>query len=143
MSSKAWFDKGLRFECTLCGNCCRNHGAYTYVYLAEADVEAIAVHLRLSRAAFLERYCRLEDGWVSLRMDEPQCPFLEESNRCAIYPVRPKQCKTWPFWDENLKRAAWEGPVKECCPGIGKGPLHSPEEIERSARETEEWYDEE
>lgn len=141
MNSKAWYGKGLRFSCTQCGNCCRNHGDYTYVYLAEHDVEAIARHLGLSRRRFLERYCSREDGWVTLRMDAPACPFLQEDNRCGIYPVRPKQCATWPFWEENLERSAWEGPVQECCPGIGRGPLVPAEEVERIARETEEWYD--
>lgn len=141
MSSKSWYAKGLRFSCTQCGNCCRNHGDYTYVYLAERDVEAIANHLGLPRRQFLERYCREEDGWVSLRMDAPACPFLLEDNRCGIYPVRPKQCATWPFWEENLERSVWEGAVQECCPGIGRGPLVPADEVERSARETEEWYD--
>jgi len=31
--------------------------------------------------------------------------------------------------------------VRERCPGIGQGRLHSAEEIERLARETEEWYE--
>ena len=141
MPHKPWYSKGLRFACTQCGNCCRNHGAYAYVYLAEADVRAIARHLKLSRARFLERYCKREDGWVTLRMDAPACPFLQADNRCGIYPVRPKQCATWPFWVENLKRAAWEGPVKDCCPGIGKGELRSAEEVARIARENEEWYE--
>ena len=138
MSPKPWYHKGLRFECTGCGNCCRNHGDYSYVYLAEADVRAIAAHLGLEREAFLERYCQEEDGWISLRMDRPACPFLTEANRCAIYPVRPKQCVAWPFWKENLERATWEGPVKECCPGIGSGPLHTAQEIERIADELED-----
>jgi Fe-S-cluster containining protein len=141
MSPKPWYHKGLRFECTGCGNCCRNHGDYSYVYLAEADVRAIAAHLGLERAAFLERYCQEEDGWISLRMDRPACPFLTEANRCSIYPVRPKQCVAWPFWTENLERATWEGQVKECCPGIGSGQLHTQEEVERIARELEEWND--
>lgn len=139
MSSKPWYESGLRFGCTRCGNCCRNHGDYTYVYLAEADVSAIAQHLGLAPAAFLERYCREEGGWVSLRMDEPACPFLEAGNTCAIYPVRPKQCATWPFWKENLSRAAWAEIAKD-CPGIGKGELHPRAEVERVARETAEWY---
>lgn len=138
---KPWYHKGLRFSCTQCGNCCRNHGDYTYVYLAEADVLAIAGHLGLTRQAFLEAWCREEDGWITLRMDDPACPFLEEDNRCGIYPVRPKQCATWPFWNENLRRATWEGPVKDCCPGIGKGPLVDAETVERIAAETEAWYE--
>ena len=81
------------------------------------------------------------DGWVTLQMAEEACRFLREDHTCAIYPVRPKQCATWPFWEENLERERWEGPVRERCPGIGQGRLHSAEEIERLARETEEWYE--
>ena len=38
-------------------------------------------------------------------------------------------------------RARWEGPVSEICPGIGEGPLVPRDEIERQARETEDWYE--
>jgi len=141
MAHKPWYENGLRFSCTRCGNCCRNHGAYTYVYLAPRDVSAIARHLGLGEGAFVARYCQVEDGWTSLRMDSPACPFLEPGNTCAIYPVRPKQCATWPFWKENLARSTWEGEVKADCPGIDEGELHPREEIERIARETEEWYE--
>lgn len=141
MPSKPWYSKGLRFSCTCCGNCCRNHGDYAFVYLARHDVAAIAGFLGLPEARFLAEYCQRAEGWVTLRMDEPACPFLQEDNRCAIYPVRPKQCATWPFWEENLERATWEGPVAECCPGIGHGPLVSAAEAERIARETEDWYE--
>lgn len=142
MSSKPWYQNGLRFSCTRCGNCCRNHGDYTYVYLTDKDVSAIALHLGLTETEFLQTYCQSEGGWVSLRMDAPACPFLGEGNACGIYPVRPKQCATWPFWKENLRRATWEGEVKADCPGIGRGELHSREEIERIAGETAEWYGE-
>ena len=140
MSHKPWYQNGLRFQCTTCGNCCRNHGEYAFVYLVDADVAAIAAHLGLERKVFLERFCQRVDGWITLRMDQPACQFLAADNRCSIYPVRPKQCATWPFWKENLERATWEGPVKACCPGIGQGPLHFAEEVDRSAQETEDWY---
>ena len=96
MPSKPWYHKGLRFECTQCGNCCRNHGQYTYVYVTEPEIQAIAGHLGLTRGTFLRDLCTREEGssW-SLRMDEPACPFLGEDNRCGIYPVRPMQCRTW------------------------------------------------
>ena len=143
MEDKPWYDKGLRFSCQRSGNCCKTHGEYAYIYLAEDDVVAIASHLQLSTAEFLTRHCTEEDGYTLLRIDSPECPFLEEGHRCGIYPVRPKQCATWPFWQENLDdRARWEGPVRDCCPGIGQGDLHSREEVERLARETEEWYEE-
>lgn len=141
MTRKPWYSKGLRFECTQCGDCCRNHGDYTHVYLVEREVQALARHLSISREAFLERYCEEDDGWLTLRMDAPACPFLGEDSRCEVYPVRPRQCATWPFWTENLERETWEGSVTACCPGIGRGPLHPAEEIERSARETDAWYE--
>lgn len=142
MSLKPFYTDGLRFECTQCGNCCRIHGRYAYVYLIEKDVAALATYLGLSEEEFLERYCQQEDGWTVVRMDEPACPFLTADNRCSVYPVRPKQCATWPFWEENLTREAWEGPVQDCCPGIGRGELVPAEEVLRIARETEEYYEE-
>ena len=141
MASNRWYSKGLRFGCTRCGNCCRNHGDYTHVYLTQRDVTAISGHLDLSEARFLEDYCEERDGWVTLRMDRPACPFLGGDNTCGIYPVRPKQCATWPFWKENLDRATWEGPVRTTCPGLGTGRLYSAEEIETIAEETEAWYE--
>ena len=142
MSAKPWYANGLQFECTQCGNCCRNHGEYTYVYLAPADVVAIAGHLELAPRRFVDEYCKVEDGWVTLRMDAPACRFLMEDNRCAIYPVRPKQCATWPFWKENLDQKTWSGAVKDCCPGVDEGPVTPAAEVERIAAETEAWYGE-
>ena len=140
MSSKPWYDKGLRFECTKCGACCKNHGDYAFVYLTEHDLREIPRFLGLSRGEFVERYCTMDEDWVVLRMDQPACAFLDEQNRCQIYPVRPKQCASWPFWSENLERSTWEGPIQDCCPGIGKGPLTPAAEVERIARETDEFY---
>ena len=141
MESKPWYAKGLRFECSQCGNCCKNHGAYTYVNLSPADTRRIAAHLGLSRTDFLREHCELEPGFFPhLRNDGEACRFLTAEGRCRIYPVRPVQCATWPFWRENLERETWDGPVRTCCPGIGQGPTHSAEEIERRADETERCY---
>jgi len=143
MESKPWYHKGLRFSCTQCGNCCRNHGEYAFVYLAAADVEAMSAELGLSPAEFYRRHCEEDGPYTVLRMDKPQCPFLEEDNRCAVYAARPKQCRTWPFWEENLEREAWEGPVAECCPGIDRGKLYSAAKVRELAEETEAWYEDE
>lgn len=141
MPSKPWYHDGLRFECQRTGNCCRTHGEYAYVYLAKADVTAIAGHLGLSEAVFLADHCAQEDGYTILHIDQPACPFLGADSACGIYEVRPKQCASWPFWDETLRdEQRWNGPVKDCCPGIGRGRLHTQEEIERTACETEQWY---
>ncbi len=138
--SKPWYHKGLKFTCTMCGNCCKNRGAYAFVYLMPSEVRAIAAHLGLSKKEFLARHCSSQDGAVTLRTDSPACAFLGPDNRCGIYPVRPVQCRTWPFWRENLERAVWDEEVRADCPGAGRGELHSMEEIERTATEDARFY---
>ena len=134
-----WYAAGLHFECVEFGNCCRSHGDYEYVYLADFDVDAISQYLGLSRFDFLTRFCAAEDGWTYLRNQGSACVFLEKG-RCEIYPVRPKQCSTWPFWTENLEQEVWEGAVTACCPGIGQGRRYTAEEISGIARERDDWY---
>ncbi len=142
MADSRWYAAGLRFECTQCGNCCRNHGEYHYVHLTQIELDQIPKFLGISRRDFLKRYCTKEPhSFVTLRMDTPACPFLNEKQQCSIYPVRPMQCRTWPFWEHNLTEAQWNGPVKDCCPGIGKGTLYPADEVDRIARETERWFD--
>jgi hypothetical protein len=136
-----WYDKGLAFECRGCGACCRTHGEHAYVYLTDADAAAIAAHLGLAEAEFRARFCQADaDGDLCLLIAPGDCPLLDESGRCRAYPVRPKQCATWPFWTENLDAATWYKVVKPCCPGAGRGRVYSREEIEAIARERDEWY---
>ena len=44
---------------------------------------------------------------------------------CSIYADRPAQCRTWPFWPENLtSRSTWEAVKRRTpCPGMGNGTL--------------------
>lgn len=142
MTDKPWYSKGLRFECQRCGRCCTRHGEHSFVYLSETEATAIAGHLGLTDLEFRERYCEVVEGWLTLRTDSPACPFLGEGNTCKVYEVRPVQCSTWPFWTENLKRAEWEGPLAELCPGVGKGPLHPQAEIDARVQANEVWQDE-
>jgi len=141
MRREPWYAAGLKFECQGCGACCKTHGEYAYVYVTRRDVAAISEHLGISGQAFLETYCTVdEEGWTHLTMTPDDCPLLGDNNRCRAYPVRPKQCATWPFWTENLAPEAWHGPVRECCPGVGRGRRHTVEEIRRIARERDRWY---
>ncbi len=123
-ASKPWYAEGLRFECQPdCGNCCVNHGDYDYVYFDGDDLQQLARFLKLTVAEFEERYTELDEGHRVLRMDQPACPFLE-GTRCTVYPVRPTQCRTFPFWDNNLAtRASWKR-LRQFCPGIDRGATH-------------------
>ncbi len=141
MTPKPWYHKGLRFECTQCGQCCASNGEYEYLYLSDHDVAALAAQLGEDEATFRAQRCELEEGYTVLHTPGETCPFLGADRRCQVYAARPMQCRTWPFWQENLKQERWQGPVKAICPGIGKGPLYSAAEVERIARENEEWYE--
>ena len=60
------------------------------------------------------------------------CVFLDaETRKCTVYEDRPRQCRTWPFWNSNLKSPeAWQQTC-EVCPGSGHGKLYSIETIDR------------
>jgi len=129
--SPPWYADGLFFRCKPgCGACCTDHDEYAYLYLEEGDVERLARFLGWSAERFRRRHTALDDGRVVLAMSGPDCPFLR-GLRCAVYPVRPVQCRTFPFWRENLGSPAEWRQLLEFCPGIDAGDHHDLEAIER------------
>lgn len=128
--SQVWYQNGLRFECTQCGNCCT--GAPGFVWVDEAELTAIAAFLGEDREETRARFTRLQGQRRSLREHaNGDCVFLTEKRGCAIYPVRPRQCRTWPFWESNLETPAdWQRTCRT-CPGSGQGELIPVEEITR------------
>jgi len=136
-----WYESGLPFSCTACGNCCRSRGEYSHVYLREEEVAAIADHLGVDRVEFVRTQVVVEDGWITLLPGRDRCQFLDDAGRCTVYPVRPVQCRTWPFWDINLERRVWEEEVNAVCPGSRDGTIHDADRVDAIARATEDWYE--
>ena len=60
--------------------------------------------------------------------------FDPKTRKCRVYQARPRQCRTWPFWDSNLKSAEAWAATCEVCPGSGSGRLFSIDEIEKQRR---------
>ena len=88
-------------------------------------MQAIADHRGISIGEMKVTFTRLYGGRVSLReYANGDCIFLDgASRRCSIYPVRPAQCRTWPFWNSNLESPeAWRE-AQSGCPGMGRGDL--------------------
>jgi Fe-S-cluster containining protein len=127
MASRSYFfDKGIRFECLKCGGCC--NGEPGVIYVSETEITDIAEYTLIERDIFVERCLYLiEESYSIKETDDGRCIFYE--NGCSIYPVRPLQCSTFPFWFQNMRsEESWESALLR-CPGIGKGPLFSKEAI--------------
>jgi Fe-S-cluster containining protein len=123
-----FYAEGLRFTCQQCHNCCRGPQP-GWVYPSKKEILSIARSLGMSVDRFRKEYLvRDGDGEVSLRIQaNGDCVFWNEG--CAIYPVRPRQCRTYPFWAENLESAESWASVLETCHGAGRGRLYRLEEI--------------
>jgi Fe-S-cluster containining protein len=151
-----WYGGGLRFTCTQCGNCCT--GGPGYVWISNVEIQRLADHLKLTTRQVIRKYLRKIGSRYSLKENrnargEYDCIFLTEEKRaprngeqivytkrgCSIYPVRPLQCRTWPFWDGNLiSPEAWRN-SSERCHGMNNGSrVFSMKEIE-SLRDAQDW----
>ena len=124
-----WYRDGLRFQCTQCGNCCT--GAPGYVWVNQAEIEQLAQVVGMSVEDFEKKYVRKVG--VRKTLDEyanGDCVFFDgQTRKCTVYSARPRQCRTWPFWESNIRTPeAWRRTC-EVCPGSGKGTLVSVDEI--------------
>jgi len=162
-STNPWYTAGLRFACTQCGNCCT--GGPGYVWISKEEVTRLADFLKLSPRQVLSRYCRkIGQRWSLKERRMPNgnydCVFLEElpapeaskgkqlapgdriplkRRSCAIYPVRPLQCRTWPFWDTNLSDSKkWDFASRK-CPGMNNGTRTFTKEQIESLRDARDW----
>jgi Fe-S-cluster containining protein len=111
----------LRFACQSgCTKCCEVHG---FVYITENDLRRIAAYVGLTPTAFEKRYVVRFKRLLRLRKPRrAQCHFLTKGG-CSVHPVKPVQCRLYPFWPELVEqRAHWEA-ERRMCPGIGKGEL--------------------
>lgn len=114
MASLPWYKEGLKFGCTQCGKCCT--GGPGAVWISSSEAQAIAAHLEVTTDHFYHHYCRKLNGKWALQEKGAQydCIFLQ-AKACAIYPVRPLQCQTFPFWPGTLSSSqAWQEAAHYC-----------------------------
>lgn len=143
VGKRPWYAEGLRFSCTRCAACCS--GPPGYVWFDDAQGQTMADYLKMSLADFRRFFAHTVGGrWTLNEKRSPlgsyDCVFLRRDGdanpTCSIYPVRPLQCRTWPFWPENLKGPpAWRA-LAQRCPGVaagsqGQGRLFVLTEIEK------------
>ena len=125
---REWYADGLQFECTMCGRCCT--GPPGYVTFTDDEAAAMAAALGLTTVDFLAKYTTIELEQRSLAEVETDhgydCVFLDRTTIpgkavCGIYEARPLQCRTFPWWPDNLRsERQWERLGRE-CEGVGRG----------------------
>ncbi|CAA6822302.1 MAG: Unknown protein [uncultured Sulfurovum sp.] len=121
--SKVGYDfKFTPSSCEECGGACCT-GSSGYIWVKYPEIEAIANFLELPVEEFATMYLKKIKHRYSIiekKLDDENfaCIFFNEKlKQCSIYSVRPRQCRTFPFW-ETFKNNSEE--VKQECPGIIK-----------------------
>lgn len=115
----------LRFTCTGCGACCTGNSEEYYIETSRDEQEAIRNFLGITRHWFRRRYLtKIAEEMEGLKIENSgRCVFLSKSNSCKIYPVRPMQCQTYPFWPEILiSKKKWRA-EKRRCEGVDNGTI--------------------
>lgn len=103
-----WFrSPKIYFGCTQCGECCRHMD----IQLTHYDLARL---LQSETAFALDDLVTLYEGssenpdavllyghyrllYLSNRLSDNACIFLQDDNTCRIYDCRPNSCRTWPF----------------------------------------------
>jgi hypothetical protein len=131
---KRWYEAGLAFACTRCGNCCT--GAPGTVLVTPEEIERLAAAVELDVDAFRAIYTRRISGEaISLREKaDGACVLYDPEQGCTVYRSRPRQCETFPFWRGIVASAsAWESEART-CPGLNRGPIRSADEVDAISR---------
>lgn len=94
---------------------------------------AIAKLLDISVELFKRKYVRQRNNRFALIEKKSQnndCIFLKDK-KCSIYQARPTQCRTFPFWIENLNSEESWKLAAQSCEGINDdAPLIPYEKIQ-------------
>ncbi len=132
----------FKFECqeTCKGQCCKpGWTGSNFIFLTEDDTTKIELHTGFDRKQFSKigefDWTRFSKKKIETRYMS-NCQFLKDG-RCGIYEARPVQCRTFPYWPENLNAKKWSELKKE-CPGIDMGPIKQDDEQNQIASEAEQ-----
>jgi len=131
----------IRFKCTQCSQCCYG-GKYAYVRANDDEIKAIVDYLQIDKNQFTEKYLiKLVDHGYGIKMKTSQtarltgkkghCMLLNNKGKCSVYPVRPIQCRTYPFWPEILSSEQYWNDEVTRCEGINQGEVIDVDYIEQ------------
>jgi Fe-S-cluster containining protein len=90
-----YLDPATFYVCQRCTACCKWPGD---VRIEDGEIPAMASHIGVSEAEFLDRYTRLRtnrNGLSLIEKENHECIMLEDGG-CRIHPVKPDQCRGFP-----------------------------------------------
>jgi len=104
-------------DCLDCANCCKT----TSPIFIQKDINRIAKHLGIKASEFEAKYLHRDDEYDFVLKQAP-CPFLNSSNSCSIYEIRPRACAEYPH--TNRKKMLQILPLTlkntEICPAVAR-----------------------
>ncbi len=107
--------QGRIFECRQCGDCCRGYGG---TYVADADLTAIAAHLKILKQELISRYTALSGARrLLVQGDNGYCAFWKDG-LCGIHPVKPRMCREWPYLKSVIVDVGNWWAMAGSCPGM-------------------------
>jgi uncharacterized protein len=135
MKKTPWYIAGLHFECQKCGSCCAGPDE-GYIWVTGKEVELIAEFLGISAKDLRDKYLKRVGFRTTIKEQDvtKDCIFLRSidgQKQCVIYPVRPSQCRNWPFWQDNIANPNCWNRTAQKCPGINRGRAYDRQEIQR------------
>lgn len=108
--------------CASCGGkCC--YGESGYIFASVGELQNMASFLKIDFEDFCLKYVKkvglryslIEKRCLNKSMGVA-CVFFDEDKKiCSIYDVRPKQCRTFPFWEYYKNN---KNDIKGRCMGI-------------------------
>ena len=103
------------------------------------EIDRLAAFRNQTRDEFSRQFVRRVQSRLSL-IERPggDCIFWDREVGCTVYEARPVQCRTWPFWPENVETEDDWDHVRSVCPGAGRGQLFTVEQIRASIESVRE-----
>ncbi|MCF7790636.1 MAG: YkgJ family cysteine cluster protein [Victivallales bacterium] len=127
-NKKYIYKEGFNFNfdnsaCEHCGGKCCS-GESGYIWITQAEIKKTAEYLDVKLNTFFTEYLRFKNGSYTIKDIKYggyySCLFFDrEENKCLIYPVRPLQCRTYPFWEMYMGDSE---ELFDDCPGVKKLP---------------------
>ena len=104
-------------KCAQCeGDCCI--GEPGHIWISSKEITVLAQFLNIEPEELIHQYLKKVGYKYTIKervVDDSNyaCLFFDlENKRCSIYEARPKQCRTFPFWDHF--KVNKEEVFKEC-----------------------------